>query len=331
MRMCDLRVLGVFAALAVVAPLAVGAEDVPPYGSATAAYRQGIAAIKAGNIEDALPSLTYAADRHVLGAQLKLARLYAAGVAVPKDDAKAFSYYQQIADERAESDPRSPIAKFVAEAFVALGRYYQSGLPALSLAPNPIRAAGLYRHAASYFGDADAQYALARLYLAGDGVNKNVGLAASWLAMAAKKQHAAAQATLGELLWHGDIRARPAKGLALIMLAHANAKASGKEPDWMTELYLGAVGAADAATRKEARALIPELGGTVAAATMPAAPSQAASSEPMVVPSSGATAAAASAPAASAATPAAVAAGEADAKPAGLPVGFAKGSGEPKP
>ncbi len=333
MRMCNLRVLGAFAALVVLAPLAVGAEDdAPLYASATAAYRQGIAAIKAGNVEDALPSLIYAADRHVLGAQLKLARLYTAGVAVPRDDAKAFTYYQQIADERADSNPRSPIAKFVAEAFVALGRYYQFGLPALSIPPNPVRAAGLYRHAASYFGDAEAQYALARLYLTGDGVDKNVGLAANWLAMAAKKQHPAAQATLGELLWHGDIRARPAKGLALIMLAHENAKASGKEPDWMTELYLGAVGAADAATRKEARALIPELGGTVAAATLPAAaPSHAASSEPKVVPASGGTAAAASAPAASAATPAAIAAGDADAKPAELPVGFAKGAGEFKP
>jgi TPR repeat protein len=332
MRICDLRVLGAFAALMVLAPLAVGAEDVPPYASATDAYRQGIAAIKAGNVEDALPSLVYAAAHHVLGAQLKLARLYSVGgVAVPKDDAKAFTYYQQIADERAESNPRSPIAKFVAEAFVALGRYYQFGLPALSLTPNPARAAGLYRHAASYFGDADAQYALARLYLTGDGVDKNVGLAANWLAMAAKKQHPAAQATLGELLWHGEIRARPAKGLALIMLAHENAKASGKEPDWMTELYLGAVGAADAAMRKEARALIPELGGTVAAAAMPAAPAQAASSEPRVVPASGSTAAAASAPAASAATPAAIAAGDADAKPAELPVGFAKGSGELRP
>jgi exopolysaccharide production negative regulator len=331
MRTCSL--LGALAVLVVLAPLAVGAEDVPPYASATAAYRQGIAAIKAGDIAAALPSLVYAADHQVLGAQLKLARLYMAGVAVPKDDAKAFTYYQQIADERAESNPRSPIARFVAEAFVALGRYYQFGLPALSLTPNPVRAAGLYRHAASYFGDADAQYALARLYLTGDGVDKNVGLAANWLAMAAKKQHPAAQATLGELLWHGDIRARPAKGLALIMLAHENAKASGKEPDWMTELYLGAVGAADADMRKEARALIPELGGTAAAAAaMPvAAPAQAGSGEPGVVPASGGRATAASAPAVSAATPAAIATGETDAKPAELPVGFAKGAGEFKP
>jgi len=326
MRMCDVRVLCAVAALMVFAPAAVGAEDVPSYASATEAYRQGMADIKAGRVEAALPSLAYAAERHVLGAQLKLARLYAAGTAVAQEDAKAFTYYQQIADQRAEINPRSPIAEYVAEAFVALGRYYQAGLPAISLPPDAVRAEGLYRHAASYFGDADAQYALGRLYLSGEGVDKNVGLAANWLAMAAKKQHAAAQATLGEMLWRGDdIRARPVKGLALIMLAHANAKADGDEPEWIAQLYVDAVSTADAATRKEARALVPELGGTFAAAT----------------PEDGAAAAAIAAakgPGEPAATAEAVhgasAAGEGSAQPAasmGMPVGFAKGAEESKP
>ncbi|MGZ5850485.1 MAG: tetratricopeptide repeat protein [Methyloceanibacter sp.] len=309
MRTCDIRVIGAFAALLVLAPAAVGAEDVPTYASATDAYREGMADISAGHTETALPSLAYAAERRVLGAQLELARLYAAGTDVAKDDAKAFTYYQQIADQRAEINPRSPISSYVAEAFVALGHYYQDGLPAISLPADPVRAAGLYRHAASYFGDPDAQYALGRLYLAGEGVDKNTGLAANWLAMAAKKQYAAAQATLGELLWHGDdIRARPAKGLALIMLAHENAKADGKEPDWIAQLYLDAIASADAATRKEARALVPELGGTFAAA----------------------------APATGIDRPADAAgdAGEGASHPAvtmEMPVGFAKGAEAPKP
>ena len=126
-----------------------------------------------------------------------------------------------------------------------------------------MRAANLFRHAASYFGDADAQYQLARLYLDGDGVEKNVGLAINWLATAAKKQHAEAQATLGELLWRGsdDVRQRRARGLALIMLAHENAKASGKEPKWIADLYVEAQGATSAAMRKEAQNLMPGLGG----------------------------------------------------------------------
>ena len=107
-----------------------------------------------------------------------------------------------------------------------------------------------------------------RLYLNGEGVEKNIGLAVNWLAMAAKKQHVAAQATLGEMLWRGnDVRQREARGLALITLAHENAKASGKEPKWIGDLYREAFATSDAATRKEARALLPELGRHAIAAT----------------------------------------------------------------
>ena len=132
----------------------------------------------------------------------------------------------------------------------------------MQLARNPVYAVDLFRHAASYFGDAEAQYRLARLYMNGDGVEKNVGLAVNWLATAAKKQHAAAQATLGEILWRGqDVRQRQARGLALIILAHENAVAGGKEPQWIGDLYREALGKSDTATRKDAEAMLPELGG----------------------------------------------------------------------
>ena len=199
----------------------------------------------------------------MLGAQLKLARIYASGNGVNKDNGRAFYFYRQIANQRADISPLSPVSKYVAEAFVALGEYYVDGIPSAQVPEDPVRAANLFRHAASYFGDADAQYQLARLYLDGDGVEKNVGLAINWLATAAKKQHAEAQATLGELLWRGsdDVRQRRARGLALIMLAHENAKASGKEPKWIADLYVETQGATSAAMRKEAQNLMPGLGG----------------------------------------------------------------------
>ena len=52
---------------------------------------------------------------------------------------------------------------------MALGQYHLDGIAAMPLAANPAYAADLFRHAASYFGNADAQYDLARLYLNGDG------------------------------------------------------------------------------------------------------------------------------------------------------------------
>lgn len=258
---------GVIAALAVVLlsiPFAVGgADNAPSFVSATDAYHAGIADLISGQTERALPALNYAAEHGVLGAQLKLARLYAVGNGVPKDDAKAFYFYRQIADQRADILSSSPVSKYVAESFVALGQDYLEGIPSAGVPRDPIQAANLFRHAASYFGDADAQYALARLYLDGSGVEKNEGLAINWLATAAKKRHAAAQATLGELLWRGgdEVRQRPARGLALIMLAHANAKANGDEPKWIAELYCKVQGEANAAMRKEAQSLMPEFGG----------------------------------------------------------------------
>ena len=268
MRTCKLA-FGAVAALMMLEPVAVGADDPPPYASATEAYRQGVSEVNAGKTAVALPALEYAAKRGVLGAELKLARIYSSGAGgVAEDDVKAFSYFQAIADQYADISPSNPVAQYVGEAFVALGHYHLDGIKAIQLPSNPSYAADLFRHAASYFGNADAQYGLARLYLNGEGVEKDTGLAVNWLAMAAKKQHVAAQATLGEMLWRGnDVRQREARGLALITLAHENAKASGKEPKWIGDLYQEAFTTSDSATRKEAAALLPELGSPSAAST----------------------------------------------------------------
>jgi hypothetical protein len=278
---------GIFAAIAaglILIPVAVGsAGDSPPFVSATDAYRAGIAELKSGDTAAGLPALEYAAERGVLGAQLKLARIYASGNGVKKDSGKAFFFYRQIANQRADISPLSPVSKYVAEAFVALGEYYVDGIPSAGVQEDQVRAANLFRHAASYFGDADAQYQLARLYLDGEGVEKNVGLAINWLATAAKKQHAASQATLGEILWRGqEVRQRRARGLALIILAHENAVASGKEPEWIGTLYQEALGTSNNATRKDAEALLPELGSVKAVSVVPAAKPKPA--EVMVMP-----------------------------------------------
>jgi hypothetical protein len=288
MLMCNRLALGALAAFMMLGPVKAGGDDPPPYASATEAYRQGTNALKAGRAAVALPALEYAAKRGVLGAQIKLARAFSAGRDVPKDDAKAFTYYEQIADQQADISPSSPIAKYAAEAFVALGEYYLDGIPAMPLVANPSYAADLFRHAASYFGNAEAQYRLARLYMNGDGVEKNVGLAVNWLAIAAKKQHAASQATLGEILWRGqEMRPRRTRGLALIMLAHENALAAGKEPQWIGDLYQEAFGRSDVATRKDATAMMPELGDVKSAAAVPAAKAKPA--EIMMMPASGGT------------------------------------------
>jgi uncharacterized protein len=321
MRTCNRLALGAFfAALLTVGPVAIGADAPAPYPSATDAYHQGVKALKGGNAAAGVAALEYAASRGVLGAEIKLARAYALGTDVPKDDAKAFSYFEQIADSQADIIPSSPVAKYAAEAFVALGQYHLDGIPSKPLAANPSYAADLFRHAASYFGDAEAQYRLARLYMTGTGVEKNMGLAVNWLAIAAKKQHAGSQAALGEILWRGeDIQQRRARGLALITLAHENSLADGAEPQWISALYKEALAGSDGPTRKDAEAILAELGGgkgpSVAAVAKPAdivALPAAEEAEPGAQASDAAFGPTAPAPAS-----------------IGLPVGFGANSGQP--
>ena len=93
-----------------------------------------------------------------LAAQWKVGRMYADGDGVPQDDMRAFNYFSQIANTHPDESPGTPQARLVANAFVALGRYYLSGIPDSTIKPDAARAREMFAYAASYFGDADAQY-----------------------------------------------------------------------------------------------------------------------------------------------------------------------------
>lgn len=266
------------AAAAILLAVVGAASAGEPYPTAIDAYRQGLDAHRSGQREAALRALDYAAERGVLGAQLKLARMYENGDGVPRSPGKAFRLYQRVADVYAETSPTHPIARFVAEAFVAVGNYYRTGIPEIDLAPDKARSVGMYRHAASYFGDAAAQYELARMYLAGEGVQKDVGLAVNWLANAIKKHHAPSQALLGDILCRGrdEIRPQPRKGLALLALARENA--TKEELVWIEPLYASDMAAASSADREAALKLFqlwrrnqPDSGQVAAAGRPPAA------------------------------------------------------------
>jgi TPR repeat protein len=137
---------------------------------------------------------------------------------------KALEYYRRVAEPNEDIDRASYLAPYVGEAFLAIGRYYRTGLPAAGLAEDKEKAARLFLRAAGNFKNADAQYELAMLYLNGDGVDKNPRLAVLWLNYSAQKRHALAQAEAGDLLWKGQVvkQARD-RGLALLALALDNA------------------------------------------------------------------------------------------------------------
>ncbi len=97
---------------------------------------------------------------------------------------------------------------------------------------DPARARELFSYAASYFGDADAQYHLARMYLDGVGLPRDPRLAARWLGLAANKRQYPAQAVLGHMLFKGEsVPRQAALGLMWLTLARES------DVPWITELY----------------------------------------------------------------------------------------------
>src|SRR5215218_8139395 len=155
------------------------------YASAKDALRVGIRDYNAGDKIAAARALEYAAGQGHALALWKLGRMYADGDGVPQDDLKAFEYFSKIADENAEETPNSPNAAVVSSAFVALGSYFLDGIKDTYVKPDAARAHEMFRFAASYFGDSNAQYGLARLYLDGTGVEPDARQAARWFNLAA--------------------------------------------------------------------------------------------------------------------------------------------------
>ncbi len=180
-----------------------------------------------------LTSLQYAADQGHPAAQWKLGRMYAVGDGVPQDDLRAFTYFSQIANAHPDENPGTPQGRLVANAFVALGNYYLEGIPNSKIKPNIARAREMYSYAASYFGDAEAQYQLGRLYL--NETPSDPRQAARWLQLAASKGQCRAQALLGDLLFQGQgVPRQAARGLMWLTLGR---DCAGPEASWVKPLY----------------------------------------------------------------------------------------------
>jgi TPR repeat protein len=203
------------------------------------AFRTGTHWLMTGHTAKGIHSLEYAAEKGHPLAQWKLGRMYAEGDGVTQDDLKAFDYFRRIAGHHADDNPNTPEARFVANAFVALGQYYLDGIPNTQIKRDPARARQMFAYAASYFRDPDAQYYLARLYLDGVGAPHDPRQAARWFALSAQKGQCEAQAMLGAMLFAGDhVPRQAARGLMWLTLAKDNAKDSTAiNQAWINRLY----------------------------------------------------------------------------------------------
>lgn len=250
---------GVLAAflIAVGSAVAAAAGGVK-YASPEAAFEQGLGAYKSGYYEIAIPALEEAAAKGAeldrFFAEFYLARIYSDNVGAQTDHAKAYLLFQKLAEDNADADPddgrRAP---FVAKALTALAGYLQHGVKEIGVAPDAERALEYLHHAATFFGDKDAQFELARAYLSGNGEDVKRGM--HYLSKLTEDGYPAAQAMLADLLWRGRfIKKDERRALALITVAVENAPQH--ERIWIDDIYQNIFCGTTQGTRKQADGIV---------------------------------------------------------------------------
>jgi TPR repeat protein len=206
------------------------------------AFRAGTQLLRQGKIDQAVMELEFAAEQGVPAAIWKLGRMYADGDGVKMNKARAYEYFRRLTASHADDAAGTPNARFLANAFVTLGLYHLDGIPG-TLKADPNVAREMFRYAASYFADPEAQYYLGRLYLIGRGTPKDAITAARWLQLSAEKGDHRAQALLGGMLFKGEqVSRQAARGLFWLIVAKDGA---GADESWISDMYANAVAQAN--------------------------------------------------------------------------------------
>jgi uncharacterized protein len=252
---------GVLAAVLIAAAGAVCAgEGAVKYASPQVAFEQGLGAYKAGYYEIAIPALEEAAAKgaelNKFFAEFYLARIYSDNDSAFTDHAKAYVHFQQFADGNADVDPDDgQRAPFVAKALTALAGYLRDGVTEIGLRPDPERAVDYLRHAATFFGDKDAQFELAKVYLGGLGTLEDVKRGMHYLSVLTEEGYPGAQAYLADLYWRGRfVKKDERRALALIRMAVENAPKH--ERIWIEDIYQNIFCGASQGTRQQADGIV---------------------------------------------------------------------------
>src|SRR5690606_2884199 len=194
-----------------------------------AVFKFGFSAYKDGKKEEAVEAYRYAAENGQVGARWKLARMYADGDGVTRNDYEAFRFFSAVA--QLDVQPGSVDETYVADALVAVARYLKNGIPGTAVEANPALAQEYFMRAAATYRHPGAQYEMGVMLLTGDGVARNVTQAARWLQLSSEKGHVGAQATLGNLLFQSG---QTVRGLALMTTALEHA--APKDMGWIRDL-----------------------------------------------------------------------------------------------
>ena len=218
-----------------------------------AVFKFGYSAYQSGHKDQAVEAYRYAAEKGQIGATWKLARMYAVGDGVTRDDYEAFKFFSEIAAQDVE--PGSRDESFVSDALVALGGYLKVGIPGTPVQADPVAAQEYYMRAAANYRNPNAQYEMGKMFLKGEGgVKASLRQAGRWFQLAAEKGHAGAQATLGNLLFQSG---KVVRGLAMMTAALERAPSADKV--WIRGMQEEAFSLAAEADRRTAIALAQDI------------------------------------------------------------------------
>ncbi len=155
-----------------------------------------------------------------------LGHLHDQGRGVKKDDARAFTYYRQVAATYEPDALRNRRLMIVIDSLVRVADTYREGSITAGVNREPGRAFNIYNVAASH-GHPGADYGLGVMHLNGIGISKNPKRAFHWLRRAARKRFAPAKALLGEIYWNGNYVHRDrARAIMWYILARQTARPS---------------------------------------------------------------------------------------------------------
>jgi TPR repeat protein len=251
---------GALAAALILASGAALAGSSVKYASPQAAFEQGLGAYKSGYYEIAIPALEEAASKgaelNKFFAEFYLARIYSDNSSAVTDHAKAYFLFQKLADDNADADPDDgQRAPFVAKALTALAGYLRRGVKEIGVEPDPGRAVDYLHHAATFFGDKDAQFELAKVYLGGVGTPEDVKRGMHYLSVLTEEGYPGAQAFLADLLWRGRyVKKDERRALALIRMAVESAPEH--ERIWIEDIYQNIFCGTSQGTRKQADGIV---------------------------------------------------------------------------
>jgi TPR repeat protein len=157
---------------------------------AVAGFDEGVTALQAGQYAVALDIWQKSAEAGDAKSQYGLGYLYQFGLGTDPDNTQAKAWYEKAA---AQNEP---------DALFALGLMYESGLAG---ATDRAKAIELYRKAVATGRSPDAEYALGRVYMRGQGVPRDEKQGLVWLIKAAEMGQPAAEYMIGAAYETGGV------------------------------------------------------------------------------------------------------------------------------